>query len=689
MKNIVKYLVFNYLVLMFSLSLSAQNTGLKDTIYAVFDAKEPPAILDFIASNPSGQDSVLADNALSDFISQSQEIWLLEKNISNIHTANIPHTVQTVYDVYAQTGQLKHLLSFQEKYPHFRDSIRLKKDIEIAKLHGQLPEIYNEANHQNYDNYIKKAAPKYTAFLALQNMIKPYLIKEDWPTALKIIKSYQSYFDNKTSVLERMIETIASPIDNSIEKLPMNNTLNSEDSEYCPVLTTDGKKLFFCRRKGFKERIYVSEFMGEKWDTAQLIKSFAKGANKAPLTVTANGANLLVFENGRIKISELEDGNWSKLQNFSKLINASKWQGGGSISSDGQVMIFAAIRGDMVGVIDEGNIDLFVAFKDRKGEWGNIKNLSNQLNTSFEERTPFLHPDMKSLYFSSNGLGGLGGFDVYKTTRLDDTWTNWSAPLHLGKSINTAGDDWGYIISTDGQTAYFAADGNNDEQDLFQVNIPKNYQPQEVTTITGQLTNTKGEPVLATIIIEDLASNSTITTTKSDSKNGQYFVVLAEERLYAYTIEKEGFFPASGHLDLRESTTIQSVEKNIQLVALKEMIEQKMALPIENLFFESNKANIQATSFPALNRLAQLLKDNAFSLQLDGYTDNVGSKDYNKELSKNRAAAVKKYLVSQGCSEDKIIARGNGMENSIADNATEEGRAKDRRVEIRLEQSQQ
>jgi hypothetical protein len=292
---------------------------------------------------------------------------------------------------------------------------------------------------------------------------------------------------------------------------------------------------------------------------------------------------------------------------------------------------------------------------------------------------------MKTLYFSSNGHGGLGGFDVYKTTRIYDTsWIYWSEPINMGKDINTADDDWGYRISTDGEKAFFAKKNINGDEDLFYIKIPPHLRPNYVATISGKLLDKNKNPISAKIMWEDLETGKNIGESKSDPTNGDFFIVLPLGKIYGYYIDKEDFFPISNNIDLRNINKKIEIEKNIDLVSFKEMIDEGIAVPICNLFFNINEYELLPSSLPELKRISKIIKSKNLKVEISGHTDNTGQSEYNQKLSEYRANAVKEFLIKEGCNANMLISIGYGDTKPIYSNQTETERARNRRVEIRF-----
>jgi hypothetical protein len=310
--------------------------------------------------------------------------------------------------------------------------------------------------------------------------------------------------------------------------------------------------------------------------------------------------------------------------------------------------------------------------------------VGQQINTPFLDRSPFLHPDMQTLYFSSSGHGGFGKMDVFKTTRLDDTWTNWSTPVNLGREINTPNNDWGYKVSTDGATAYFsyATEGSSYE-DIYQVELPEKMRPLAVSTISGTLTDSYNLPIDAEIIIEDLETGKIVSQLKSNPRTGEFFAILPGNRKYSYYIKKEDYFPISNNIDLTNNRRVE-INENLKLFTIAELTEKGVNLTLENIFFDTDKSKLQKESFSELNRVSALIKTNNFKIELFGHTDNIGEKDYNLQLSQKRADAVRKYLITKGIPASDISAFGKGEAEPIENNDDEKGKAKNRRVEVKF-----
>jgi outer membrane protein OmpA-like peptidoglycan-associated protein len=367
------------------------------------------------------------------------------------------------------------------------------------------------------------------------------------------------------------------------------------------------------------------------------------------------------------------------------------------LTSDGNALIFSSVRSVNYNYSDElleeyhasNNYfsDIYISLKDGDN-WLSPINLGPNVNTIYSERSPFLHPDMRTLYFSSDGLGGLGKYDVFKTTRLADScWNCWSEPINLGKEINTEESDWGYKISTDGDKAYFSKKkSTNENEDIYWLNLPPHLRPDFVATVSGKLLDKNNNPVAAEIRWEDLQTGKTVGQSKSDPTDGNFFIVLPLGKIYGYYIDKDEYFPMSNNIDLRTNNKPIELESDINMVTFKQMIEEGTSVPINNLFFDFGKYNLLSYSIPELKRIATIIKTNNLKVEIDGHTDNVGDEKTNQILSEKRAESVKEFLVTEGCEESLLTTFGFGKSKPIDSNDNEIGRKKNRRVELKFVQ---
>jgi outer membrane protein OmpA-like peptidoglycan-associated protein len=355
------------------------------------------------------------------------------------------------------------------------------------------------------------------------------------------------------------------------------------------------------------------------------------------------------------------------------------------VSNSGKVLISAVQRED-----SRGEQDLYVSFRTGEDSWSKPVNMGKVINTPKVEFAPFLASDNKTLYFASNGHRGFGESDIFYTRRQDDTWTNWSVPENIGKSINSFGWDGYYTISAKGDYAYFIStagalnkvDFNPTDEDIFRISLDKEAKPDPVVLVKGKVINSKTkQPIEADIFYESIPSASESGIAISDPVNGNYKIVLPVGKKYGFRAEAEGYIAVSQNEDFTIVDEYREIERVLELTPL----EVGEVVQLNNIFFAQSKADILPESEPELERLLTLLKENAsLEIELGGHTDNRGSSAANLDLSQERALSIVKYLINHGIVKKRLEFKGYGGTKPLASNASEESRRKNRRVEIKV-----
>src|SRR4030095_268068 len=375
-------------------------------------------------------------------------------------------------------------------------------------------------SEEELKQFIYLTAPQPDAFVALQRLAKPYIDKKDWDGAVKVFLSFRDRFIEDIDRTDKIVELMKAQSQN-LEIINI-ETINTAKSEYFPVLTIDGQKMYFTFADGTRggEDIYYSQLISTTWiKPKNMGNPFSTKENDAVNSVSADGNILVLFGSykgfiggGDNFYAEKTAKGWSEIKPFPKPVNSVYWDCDGFLTADGKAFMFSSDRKGGVGDFVkggqfyhgeyEGNTDLWVSVKTADG-WGNPVNLGNVINTPYSERSPFLHPDGKTLYFSSDGHYGLGSLDVFKSVRLNDTsWTEWSEPVNLGKDINTSGFDIAYKITTDGKYAYFSSDreGGKGGYDIYSFKLPPEARPEKnVVTIKGKITDENHTPLDASL----------------------------------------------------------------------------------------------------------------------------------------------------------------------------------------------
>lgn len=468
---------------------------------------------------------------------------------------------------------------------------------------------------------------------------------------------------------------------------PLPSTINAPRGEtYGAALSADQQTLYFTGLNrpdnlGLED-IFVSTRNSQgEWSKARVVSSLSTPyTNEAPMSVY--GRTMLIFREGRIMVSEKSGRGWSEPKPIGRNLTIGGWQADAMLTRDGEAMLFAAFeRGDNGA---KPSINIYVAQRDSTGRWQKPISLGSTINTEATERSPYLHPDGRTLYFCSDRPGTLGELDVWRTTRLNEhSWTEWSEPENLGPQINTAQSECWYKISNDGTYALFAVKGKQSHQ-LYQIALPQDKRPGPIASISGRLLDEDGHPLDGTIYWEDLSTGERIGQIQTDPEDGRFFVSLPLGKHYGYYAQSRYCFPQSDHLDLTEQDSSMYLERDITLMLYQQLHGCDKWLRLNNVFFDVDKSHILPSSEPELRRIAHAIQEYGISVIVEGHTDNTGTDEHNQSLSQARAESVRLALIRLGCNPNKLKAQGFGATRPVADNATPQGRQLNRRVELHL-----
>ena len=462
--------------------------------------------------------------------------------------------------------------------------------------------------------------------------------------------------------------------------------INTEESEYFPSLTIDGKEMIFTRRIGGRnEDFFGSVKKGNTWDKAfHLQGNINTPQNEGAQNISQDGKWLVFtgcyrpdgFGSCDIYISYLTATGWSASINLGNKINSDQWETQPCLSPDKRDLYFASKRTG-----GYGGSDIYVSHLQTNGSWSKPENLGPEINTAGDEFSPFIHADNQTLYFTSNGLQGYGEQDIFLTRRTGDG--KWSKPENLGYPINTINTESTIFISADGQTAYYSSDRSDSKGglDIYSFEMRPDIRPFKTLWIKGKVFDKKTDAGLpSTVELIDLASKRAISRVQTD-ETGNYLITLPAGKDYAFNVNRRGYLFYSDNYSLKDKSPDSTYEKNISL----QPIEVNAAIVLKNIFFDYNRYDLKPQSQVELDKVVQLLQDNpTVKIQIEGYTDNIGNAADNLKLSQNRAKAVINYLVKKNISITRLTAKGFGAAKPIAGNETEEGRAQNRRTELKV-----
>ena len=475
----------------------------------------------------------------------------------------------------------------------------------------------------------------------------------------------------------------------------LGTSINTSASEYAPVISPDGTRLYFTRRgtsmnKGGSddEDIWVSDLLPwGSWSSAGNLDELNDWTSNSVNSVTPDGNTLLLhgayatrdFASSPASISHREADGWSTPRSIEieGYYNLGLYMQS-FLANDGQTLLLALERRR-----GRGKHDLYVSFLKDDGTWSAPKNLGRAINTAHVEDAPFLASDGRTLYFASDGRGGEGGSDLFMARRLDDSWTRWSKPVNLGPPINTPKDDSFFFIPASGDVAYFSSDRTGQgSSDIFRVALPEDRQPLPVVLVSGIARDrTTGEPIAATIIYEDLTSGREIGRARTDATSGRYKITLPPGTNYGFRAEAADHLAISDNLDLSALRVYREQEQDLELVPIR----AGAMVRLNNLFFDFGKATLRRESHAELQRLAAIMNErSAMKIEIIGHTDSIGIASDNLGLSRARSASVARYLVGLGIATSRLTTHGRGEEAPVAPNGTDKGRAMNRRVEVRV-----
>ncbi len=466
----------------------------------------------------------------------------------------------------------------------------------------------------------------------------------------------------------------------------LGDSINSRESEYFPTLSIDGSKLVFTRRvRNTDEDFYYSNSVAGGWSPAQpLPGEINTEQNEAAQTVSADGKYMVFTASGRAEgygnydlySAEQTETGWGHIQNLGGRINSDQWDAQPCLSPDGRDLYFASKRPGGFG-----GSDIYVCHVQRNGKWGEPENLGPQINTAGDDQCPFIHADNQTLYFTSNGWPGYGNNDLFMSRKNADG--SWTKPFNLGYPINTIDDEGTLFIAADGKTAFFASDRNDSRGglDIYTFTLRENIRPFKTLLVKGKVTDKKTQqPVEATVELIDLVTRETLSKVQTDPA-GNYLITLPVGRDYDFTVNKKGYLFYSDNFFMAGRSPDSAYQKNILL----QPIELNATVILKNIYFDVNKFGLKPESQAELDKLVQLLNENpALKIEISGHTDNVGKATDNLTLSNNRAAAVVNYLTGKNIAPQRLVAKGYGETKPVADNKTEEGRALNRRTEMKV-----
>ena len=473
----------------------------------------------------------------------------------------------------------------------------------------------------------------------------------------------------------------------------LGDSVNTDDSEYYPTISLDGDTLFFTRRIHHTNEDLFEAYRlpGGGWTRAHgLPGNINTNENEGAQTVSIDGQWMILdicnSAEGRggcdLYISYRTPDGWSSPENMGDSINTEFRETGASLSPDKKDLYFSSNRPG-----GYGGSDIYVSHHLLNGHWSSAENIGPVINTIGDESTPFIHVDNQTLYLNSTGHPGYGSNDLFVTRKTADG--SWGKPENLGYPINTIDDEGSLVIASDGKTAYYASDRADSRggMDLYSFIIREDVRPAQTLWVKGRVFDRKtGKGLPSSVSLTDLSTGRVVSSLMTD-ETGNYLTTLPTGKNYAFDVKRRGYLFYSEHFALSntpgDSTNKAPGDSAWHIDIPLQPIEPNAAITLKNIFFETNRYDIKPESEPELNEVVQLMKDNpTLRIQISGHTDNSGKPADNRTLSENRAKAVTNYLITRGVAPGRLSAKGFGETQPVADNATPEGRARNRRTEL-------
>jgi outer membrane protein OmpA-like peptidoglycan-associated protein len=540
-------------------------------------------------------------------------------------------------------------------------------------------------------------------------------LNENWDEAISFYskqkKTYEvskkSVKDNQNNIkaLEKKIqeckygkEFVLHPVDVKLENLGEN--INTQFPEYLVIINADESVMMFTsQRPGstgetqheatdqyvfHHEDIYSTDLSDSTWQQAVNIgPPVNTEINDATIALAPDGHTVLTYNDsdgsGDIYECNLEGDKWSQPKKLSSTINSDYHESSASFSYDGKSLYFVSNNPEN----NFGDHDIYVSHWDEGiRDWGVAENLGEKINTPFSEQGVFAHPDGKSLYFSSKGHNTMGGFDIFKTV-WDDETNSWSEPVNMGYPINGPDNDVGLVLSASGLHGYVSAYHKDSygKEDIYLITFPQSEQ-EHLTILKGHVVDCETKKAIyADIEIIDLEEHKSVSHFESNSETGHYLVSLPAGINYAIKIDDDHHLFYSENIDLPETDTYHEITRDICLNQIE--VGKKMVL--KNVFFDSDEASLRPTSVDELNLVFEFMQLNPnLKIEFSGHTDDIGSDDYNQNLSERRAHAVVDYLIEKGIDPARLTYVGYGEMQPVITNKTVQGRQMNRRTEMKI-----
>lgn len=486
-------------------------------------------------------------------------------------------------------------------------------------------------------------------------------------------------------------------INNPVPFNPVNigPNVNSSGYEYINAVSLDEGQLYFTRKgadpqsdESFYRSVSARSSTGMlNWSPAiEIGAPINTPGNEGALCVSPDGMTIIITCCSRrdsygtcdLYSSHKIGNNWSEPENLGENVNTTAWESQPCLAADGRTLFFVSTRRG-----GRGGSDIWKSTLQENGYWGQLVNLGDSVNTTADEMAPFIHPDGRTLYFSSRGHQGMGGADLF-VSRMDANGI-WLKPQNIGYPVNTKLDEINLIINVKGTEAYISSEREKGfgKTDIYRFELPVQSRPASVSYVHGKVYDKNTLiPLTATFELIDMQSNTVIVNSASDKVSGEFVMSLPVDKNYALNVSCKGYLFYSMNFNVsKEYDSINPVKLDVPMQPVA--VGEKVVL--RNIFFDTDKYELLPDSKSELEKLVSFLsKNTGLHIEIGGHTDNEGSDTHNMTLSVNRAKAVYDYLITNGIGAEKLSFKGYGETVPIESNETSKGRASNRRTEFKV-----
>jgi len=482
-----------------------------------------------------------------------------------------------------------------------------------------------------------------------------------------------------------------NPVKVQINKL--NSSINTDEDEYVNYVAAGNRKLIFTRKEkvtdlniksaGWIEQFYFAKQEDTTWAAPEpWVIPWAKERNVGALSLTVDGLGMYFtgcrwprsYGGCDVYYSEKNGNSWRNPVNLGASVNSTAWDSQPYVSSDGKLLLFSSSRKG-----GYGGSDIWMSVRLKDNSWSLPVNLGDSVNTPGNEMAPFLYADNKTLLFSSDGWPGLGKQDIFISRK--NKAGAWSKAVNIGYPVNTGQAEINMIYGLDGQQVWLSSKREGGSFDIYRLPVYDVIKPNRIIYFEGRVLDSVNlKPVRAKVMLTDAITGFNLLTKYSQPASGFFLVVMEPGKTYGFNIVAKGYLFYSERFTPGENDTIaDSLNKEFLL----KPIAKGSSVILKNLYFDVDSANLKPVSFPELKKLILFLQINPkVELEIAGHTDNSGSVAHNMQLSLHRAESVYQYLIKKGIDPDRLSFKGYGSREPIANNASEAGRARNRRVVI-------